>query len=705
MLKDTSLDYLALLSEVAIKITTVADFSKKMNGALALIGRHLKVSRVYIFIDNHDKTLTSNEFEWCSKGITPQKDSLQNIPYELIPSWRKLLLKEGRIYSEDINNLPADLLKILKPQGILSLAVYPLLINNKLSGFVGFDECKLIRKWIKKDLELLEVLANIIGNAYGQRALSSGLEEGRRNSEAFFDAIGDLVVVAGLQGNIIYTNKAVTDKLGYSPAELRKMQVLDMHPKDTRKEASKILSAMIKKELDHCPLELGAKNGSRLPVDTKRWFGEWGGQKCIFGLSRDLSAEQKGLQKFRKIFESNPGPMAISDISSNVLVDVNSSFLKLVGYARKEVLGKSSAALKLFPDPEKQVEVANALKKHGKIRQVVLQVRRKDGKILHGLFSGETINLQGKSFLLTGMTDVTEQIELKNVVETQKKILKDILKGTRQGTWVWNIKTGETVFNERWAEILGYSLKELAPVSIRTWERLSHPDDLVLSGELLKKHFEKKTAHYECEVRMKHKNGSWMWVADSGRVSEWDSKGNPVIMSGTHIDITENKLLKERDTAKKLIEKEISFGKLAAQMPGVLFQVKRSISGKYTVPEATASFSDIFGFLHKDVAENMGSLKDAIVKEDLAKILAEAEDSAKSLRQVSLEFRVQLPGKEERWIYSTATPEKMPDGSVVWSGYGTDFTDRKKEQELLNKALRLDSIGIAAGGIGHDFNN
>ena len=89
--------------------------------------------------------------------------------------------------------------------------------------------------------------------------------------------------------------------------------------------------------------------------------------------------------------------------------------------------------------------------------------------------------------------------------------------------------------------MLGYTLAEISPVSIETWMKFAHPDDLKTSGELLMKHFIGELSYYSFESRMKHKNGEWIWVLDRGRVHEWDSDGKPLLMSGTHQDITERK--------------------------------------------------------------------------------------------------------------------------------------------------------------------
>lgn len=156
-------------------------------------------------------------------------------------------------------------------------------------------------------------------------------------------------------------------------------------------------------------------------------------------------------------------------------------------------------------------------------------------------------------------------VEAEAAVRRQEKRLSEIIWGTNIGTWEWNVQTGETVFNERWAEIVGYTLADLAPCSIDTWEKLVHPEDGRRSGELLERCFRREIATYECEVRMRHKNGEWIWVLDRGKVVEWAAGDTPLRMSGTHQDITEQKLIDERikeerdftngvlDTAKSIV--------------------------------------------------------------------------------------------------------------------------------------------------------
>ncbi|MBN5142112.1 PAS domain S-box protein [Stenotrophomonas maltophilia] len=121
----------------------------------------------------------------------------------------------------------------------------------------------------------------------------------------------------------------------------------------------------------------------------------------------------------------------------------------------------------------------------------------------------------------------------------ERRRLAMIIDGTAAGTWEWNVQTGEMRVNARWAEIVGYRLEELEPVCQKTFLTLVHPDDIALSDAALEDHFEGRSDNYVCLLRMRHKNGQWMWIHDRGRVFEWDGQGQPLWMAGAHADVTE----------------------------------------------------------------------------------------------------------------------------------------------------------------------
>jgi len=149
--------------------------------------------------------------------------------------------------------------------------------------------------------------------------------------------------------------------------------------------------------------------------------------------------------------------------------------------------------------------------------------------------TGQMIGLIGIS------RDITAHKQTELALREQRERLELVIHATNTGVWEWNVETGETVFNERWAAIVGYTVAELSPISIQTWVDLCHSEDLERSNQALARHFSGETEYYHCECRMRHKQGHWVWVYDCGRVVEWSPANKPLRMMGTHSDITQRK--------------------------------------------------------------------------------------------------------------------------------------------------------------------
>lgn len=137
------------------------------------------------------------------------------------------------------------------------------------------------------------------------------------------------------------------------------------------------------------------------------------------------------------------------------------------------------------------------------------------------------------------ITDVTSYILAQESLSAERQRLSWILEATRPGIWELNLKTGELKVNERWAEIAGYGLEELQPIHNSVWEALAHPDDLRRAYAIRDRHIAGELPYYECDMRMRCKQGGWVWVNTRGQVHRRDGDGQALFMSGTHIDITE----------------------------------------------------------------------------------------------------------------------------------------------------------------------
>jgi len=148
--------------------------------------------------------------------------------------------------------------------------------------------------------------------------------------------------------------------------------------------------------------------------------------------------------------------------------------------------------------------------------------------------------------LVVSFHDVTERWRFEKILIKDSERLSNILEGSNAGTWQLNVKNGTITINEKFANMLGYRLSELVPATKEQKLKLIHPDDVKRWEDLVEKHFRKETEAYECEVRMKHKNGTWIWMLEKGQVTKIGENGKPLIFSGTSIDITSRKQEEEK---------------------------------------------------------------------------------------------------------------------------------------------------------------
>ena len=218
--------------------------------------------------------------------------------------------------------------------------------------------------------------------------------------------------------------------------------------------------------------------------------------------------------------------------------------------------------------------------------------------------------------ILVVIRNINKFKEIEFQLEKERKRLENIIDSNNIGTWEWNVQTGESIFNERWAEIVGYTLDELKPINIDTWLKLIHPEDVEKSTNTLNAHFRGESNQYECEVRMKHKKGNWVWVLDKGKALSFTPKGEALIMFGTHTDITERKAFE-----REIIEISIRDPLTNIYNRRHIFSRLNEIKAKYERNKMDFSIAILDIDYFKRVNDNFGHLAGDFVLQEFTKIL------------------------------------------------------------------------------------
>jgi len=204
---------------------------------------------------------------------------------------------------------------------------------------------------------------------------------------------------------------------------------------------------------------------------------------------------------------------------------------------------------------------------------------------------------------------------LEKALKEGEQQLNLVLTGASLGMWDWNIKTGEMVVNDQWAEMLGYTRDNIKS-DVSSWENLVHPEDKPLVFEQLKKHLEKGQAsgEYKTEHRLRTRDNDYKWVLDFSKIVDWDKDGNPLRMRGTHLDITRIKKLQNQLLRS---EKLATAGKLAASITREVNSPLQAVSivlhtmkSKFGTDPKLMEYIDLVREAYENIRRTMGYLSD-----------------------------------------------------------------------------------------------
>ncbi len=225
------------------------------------------------------------------------------------------------------------------------------------------------------------------------------------------------------------------------------------------------------------------------------------------------------------------------------ITQVNDAFCRISGYRRDELLGQNHRLINSgLQSPAFWVEMWRSIGAGKPWRGEVCN-RAKDGSLYWvDTVVAPIVGADGRTEKYISIrTDITASKTAARDLARERLALVNIIEGTSAGTWQWDLETDVLHFNERWAQLIGHTLAELGSTTMATWRQRSHPDDIARTEALLKQHFRGELPALECENRVRHRDGHWVWVQTRGKVFSRTTDGRPRWMAGTHMDISQRK--------------------------------------------------------------------------------------------------------------------------------------------------------------------
>jgi len=183
---------------------------------------------------------------------------------------------------------------------------------------------------------------------------------------------------------------------------------------------------------------------------------------------RDISQRQRAEaalrvseERFSKVFHANPATISITTLAGGRFLDVNESFLNLMGYQRDEVIGHTALELGVWADPEDRTRVVHALREQGSVRGMEISFRTKSGEILATLASIEPIDLGGERCILTLTQDISARKRVEAALRASQARLAGILDIADDAIIAVNARKEIELFNQGAERIFGYTAQEV----------------------------------------------------------------------------------------------------------------------------------------------------------------------------------------------------------------------------------------------------
>lgn len=557
-----------------------------------------------------------------------------------------------------------------------------------------------------------------------QKSSEKAVQKANRELESVLAAATRLSIIAtDPDGTITMFNAGAERLLGYKAREVVGKQTPEfLHVQSELAEQGRLLSEKYDREIRG--FEIFALPARQEKDDEKEWTyvrkdgsefvvnlslsairdseDRLTGYLCVaYDVTDELAAERKLEEQraeLQAIIDAIPGFVFYKD-NENRILDCNKAAAGSIGLPKDEIRNRS--ADDFFPS-----EVASAQRRDdleviesGQPQLGVMeQYEAKESERLH--VRTDRIPLRGPAGtydrLVAIATDITDTVRATEQIKEAEERLDMALSASGTGLWDWEIKSGDTYFNDTWYTMLGYEPGEL-PMHIDTCHEICHPEDADSVARDLENHFSGYTDTYTNEHRVRCRDGSWLWVRDVGRVVQKAADGSPQRMVGVHINIQalQDAVTRAESTNFELQETQQRFELALEGSRDAIFDWNLVTDRIYFSPR----WQDLLKLPENEIAPKLATLTDRIAKDDAPRVERELADFVRGGdAHFDSEFQVTTDSGERVWVLMRAASFRTRNGRATRvAGSVADITSLKEAEQEMRRLVQQDHLtGLAS---------
>lgn len=525
--------------------------------------------------------------------------------------------------------------------------------------------------------------------------------------QSLFEAVPDAILAVNPAGKVVFANIQVEELFGYTSQEIVGLSVEKLMPEGYRERHQQTRTHYMKRPQTRPmgrELDLIARHrlGHEFPVDILLGVAQVNETPLVLAVVRDITLRKQAQIALHEINEAleqrvqaRTAALTRSEqeyraLADNALVGVfrtrkngenlyaNEAMAQILEYP-SIALSLQHSALAHFKDPREQTILLQKAYQQGKIVNYELELLTHLGNVRTVL-----VSMTFEEDIFSGMMiDITARKQAERALQESLENMAVAQRIGHLGSWEIQLTEDlEFIDPQRWSDecyrILGFEPGSV-PVTQAFFYSLVHLDDRQIIRETLQQAIrERKETWYS--YRILRPDGELRYLEERINVIFDEDKNRVLKVIGLVHDITDRKQAEEA-----LLEEKIRLTQIAATVPGLLYSIRRDVEGQLSFPYLSPKLEEMCGYLPERIEADLSPIIRRINQQDLVTTQADWQTSTEAGEPLHVEFRYDHPTKGERWIEALATPLPELDGGVVWHGFMSDVTARKKAEEEIRQ--------------------